>query len=105
MKFLAQITPIQTISVKKDALQKVHTINNLSLFLKNYVLISQFSGIHSSLERIITMCMCVHMCKQVCVSFCVHMCVFELTSRPIIKILSVKPDQSGIPEAVECQLQ
>ena len=84
----------------------MHTINNLSLFLKNYVLISQlnFSGIHSSLERIIIMCMCVHMCKQVCVSFCVYMCVFELTSRLIIKILSMKPDP-GILEAVECQLQ
>ena len=82
----------------------MHTINNLSLFLKNYVLVSQSSGIHSSLEHIIIMCMCVHMCKQVCVSFCVHMYVFELTSRLIIKILSMKPD-SGIPEAVECQLQ
>ena len=82
----------------------MHTINNLSLFLKNYVLVSQFSGIHSSLERIIIMCMCVHMCKQVCVSFCVHMCVFELTSRLIIKILSMKPDP-GILEAVECKLQ
>ena len=80
------------------------TLNDLSLFLKNYVLISQFSGIHSSLERIIIMCMCVHMCKQVCVSFCVHMCVFELISRLIIKILSMKPDP-GILEAVECQLQ
>ena len=60
---------------KKDALQKVHTINNLLLFPKNYALVSQFSGIHSSLERIIIMCMCVHMCKQVCVSFCVHVCV------------------------------
>ena len=93
---------------QKDALQKVHTINNLSLlFLKNYVLVSQFSGIHnvhSSLERIIIMCMCVHMCKQVCVSFCVYMCVFELTSRLIIKILSMKPN-SGILEAVECRLQ
>ena len=79
----------------------MHTINKLSLFLKNYVLVSQFSGIHSSLECIIIMCMCVHMYKQVCVSFCVHMCVFELTSRLIIKILSMKPD-SGILEAVEC---
>ena len=103
MKFLVQLTPIQTISVKKDALQKVHAINNLSLFLKNYVLVSQSSGIHSSLERII-MCMCVHMCKQVCVSFCVYMCVSELTSRLIIKTLSMKPDP-GILEAVECQLQ
>ena len=63
------------------------------------MLVSQFSGIHSSLERIIIVCMCVHMCKQVCVSFCVHMCVFELTSRLIIKILSMKPDP-GILEAV-----
>ena len=68
------------------------------------MLVSRFSGIHSSLEHIIIMCMCVHMCKQVCVSFCVHMCVFELTSGLIIKILSMKPD-SGIPEAVECRLQ
>ena len=68
------------------------------------MLVSQFSGIHSSLERIIIPCMCVHMCEQVCVSFCVHMCVFELTSRLIIKILSMKPD-SGILEAVECRLQ
>ena len=75
MKILAQITPIQTISVKKDALQKVHTINNLLLFLKNYVLVSQSSVIHSSLIRTIIMCMCVHMCKQVCVSFRVHMSV------------------------------
>ena len=89
---------------QKDALQKVHTINNLSLFLKNYVLVSHFSGIHSSLEHTVIMCVCVHMCKQVCVSFCVHTCVFELTSSLIIKLLSMKQD-SGILEAVECQLQ
>ena len=47
---------------QKDALQKVHTINNLSLFLKNYVLVSQFSGIHSSLE---TYNYYVHVCAHV----------------------------------------
>ena len=60
MKFLAQITPVCPLHVKKDALQKVHTIIiNLSLFLKNSMLISQFSGIHSSLECLIIICMCV----------------------------------------------
>ena len=37
------------------------------------------------LERIISMCMCVHTRKQVCVSLCVHVCVFEHTSRLIFK--------------------
>ena len=71
MKFLAQIISMWSISVKKGALKKVHIINDLSLFLKNYVLISQFRVIHSIYV------MCVHMCKQVCVSLCVHMYVFE----------------------------
>ena len=86
---------IRPLYVKKDALKKVHTINNLSLFLKNYVLVSQFSGIYSSLECIIIMCTCVHMRKQVRVLLCVHMYVLEQVSRLIIKILSMKPE-SGI---------
>ena len=51
--------------VKKDALQKVHTINNLSLFLKNYVLISQFSGIYTFRFRMYINNYYVHVCAHV----------------------------------------
>ena len=60
MKFSAQITPTCPLFVKKDALQKVHTTNNLSFFLKKVCA----RGIHSSLECVIIMCMCVYICKQ-----------------------------------------
>ena len=92
MKNLVQITSMCPLFVKKDALKWVHTSNTLSLFLKNYVLISQFSGIHSSLECIIIICMCVCTCVNKCVYHSVCRCVFEQTSRLIIKILSMKPD-------------